>query len=170
MTKKPAKSKKAAQSHAAELEKRVSQIFDLLMNGMSRRQICQFASKNTDWDVDPRTIDRYIARANEEIRRIGRADRELEMVKTHARLHELYMRCLRIQDYKTCLSVQKEIALLYGLHEPVRFEVEMVDRYGDVIVALLAGVLKELQLSPEQESRKQAVIEGQLAQLTEETR
>lgn len=154
--------REALDATTAQTEERVSTVLGLLMTGYSRRHILQYAAEKTNWAVATRMIDKYIAAANAEIKAIGRADRETEMVKTHQRLHELYMRCLRIQDYKTCLAVQKEIALLYGLHEPVRVEVEMVHQLGDTIAGLLRAVVTDLKLTAEQRAAYPAIARRHL--------
>ena len=53
-------------SSKAELDKRVHEVVRLLSMAKTTHWICRFASD--EWGVDPRTAQRYIARAREIIR------------------------------------------------------------------------------------------------------
>lgn len=107
---------------AVEKDKRVNQVLKLLLNGLSRAEICQFVSEKTDWNVDERTIDRYIAEANAIFKEKSNIIREQEIGKSLLRLENLYARNMQITDFKAALAVQKEINAMLGLNAPKSIE------------------------------------------------
>lgn len=109
---------------------RVDKVFELLTAGLSRAQIVRFIADKTDWAVGERTIDNYIAKATEGFEAIADVDRRVMAGKAIARLDELYARSMRIQDYKVCLAIQREINSLLKLDRkwPARKEGEHAKR------------------------------------------
>jgi len=97
-----------------EHERRVDEVFGLLTAGLTRGQILSYVEQKTDWKVCPRTVDSYVAKATERFREAADVDRAVLAGKALARLDELYARALRIQDYKTCLAIQRELDKLLG--------------------------------------------------------
>lgn len=111
-----------AKSTKAEIKRRVKAISTLLLNGASRADILQYATK-TDWDVSDGMIDKYIAKANEGFKQSATFDNGVELGKALNRLQRLYMSHLENKDYRDALAVQKEINKLLGLYAPERKEV-----------------------------------------------
>lgn len=105
--------------------KRVAMIRKSIIQGFTPSDIIQVVKTQTDWDVDRRQIYRYIATANEEIKKDGARMRELELSKAIAR-NELILRATLSPpkgtpvDYLTALRANLANAKLMGLEPPVR--------------------------------------------------
>src|SRR5579871_6058262 len=93
----------------AELERRVSAVYKLILRGADRARILQYAAKQ-EWGVEARSVDGYIARAKTLLRKQADADRADELGKARARLNMLFSMALRGEnpDLRTALAVQKE--------------------------------------------------------------
>ena len=102
-------------STSAEVDSRVSTVYRLLLNGLRRREIIQYITEKTEWNIKERQIDHYIAKARNEIAEINEAEREGAYGMARKRLDDLYFKSMKINDYKTCLAIQKEISELEGL-------------------------------------------------------
>ena len=100
----------------AALVLRIEQIVNLLLSGLRRSEIIRFVAEKTDWGVVDRTIDNYIGRATKNIRAAHEGVSEHNMAMAQMRLLDLYKRSMNIQDYKTCLSILREIAKLNALY------------------------------------------------------
>lgn len=102
----------------AEREQRVGQIFALLIAGASRRTILQFTAEKTTWNLSERSVDSLVAAATRQIMASAAFNRDLELGKAIAQLNDLYAKCHRVQDYKTCIAARKELSELLGLYAP----------------------------------------------------
>ncbi len=107
--------KKANQIEIAERQDKIQQ---LLVEGASAGQIVRFVSEKTDWSIGRRQVENYIAQVYRGFAEIADKDRPEQFQKAVQRLTLLFARSLKIQDYKTCLAIQKELNELYGLHAP----------------------------------------------------
>lgn len=134
-------------SNNAEIEARVTQVYNLLAVGADRPEICQYASQH--WGVSDRQAGRYIQRANEKFAEEGQAERTVERGKARKRLNELYKSLLRIQDYKGALNVQRELNKLYALYDPQQHDVTVRDWRTEVIALLKEGVVTPAQVEAE---------------------
>jgi hypothetical protein len=104
----------------AETNKRVNTLYKMLLSGADRAEIIQYGSEN--YEIGERAIDDLIAKANEAFEEASKHLREVEFGKALTRLNNLYARSLKVQDFKTALSVQREINALLGLNTPTRLE------------------------------------------------
>jgi hypothetical protein len=106
---------------AIHTEARADQVLDLVVAGLTRAQIIKWAREKTDWNISDRQIDRLIARAHELLELDAKPHRERELAKAVRRLDMLFARSLQINDFKTCLAVERErIALLKLSDRPRR--------------------------------------------------
>jgi hypothetical protein len=110
----------AKKATKAEVKQRTSQIIKMMTLGVSRADICQFASDN--WQIDDRTTDRYIKRANDYFAETSVIDRDEQIGIAMRRYNDLYQKNMRIDDYKAALATQKELSNLLGLNAPKRTE------------------------------------------------
>lgn len=111
----------------AELNKRVSLIYKLLLKGLDRADVLQYVAEKTDWRSSERMIDEYIARATVEITARAAINRDEEYGKALARIEDLYKSCMSIQDYKAALSVLKEGNELRDLYPAKKLELSGAD-------------------------------------------
>ncbi len=109
-TEKPKKATKA------EINNRVNQIADMILQGFTRAQILQFITEKTTWEISERTADYYIRKARDKFETDAEINRRYELGRAMKRLDDLYRRNMAIQDYKAALSVQKERSTLTGLY------------------------------------------------------
>lgn len=109
-----------------EVQKRVDKVFDMLMNGLPRARILQFASEK-GWDVTDRTVDSYIRAARKLFAQAALTQKQEQIGIAISRLNNLYEKCMMIQDYKAALAVQKEMNTLLGLHEPAKQAIKIDD-------------------------------------------
>lgn len=96
------------------IQQRVNEVSDLLLDGLSRYEICQ--TKATEWDLSFRQIDRYIKKAHDKFSEIH--DREF---KNNVNWHliarrRLYKYCIRNEDIANARNILKDIAELQGLY------------------------------------------------------
>lgn len=131
---------------AALVEKRVAEVFVLLLRGASRADIWRHLAEN---GAEPeRTVDRYIARATQRFKALAKVDAEQERGRQLSRLEDLYSRLFRIQDYRTALAVLKERNELAGLYPEKVQKHEHTGRDG-APMALLVG-----RMDPEELRRR----------------
>ena len=108
--------KRATKLTKVEYEHRLTEIYRLLVIGVSKQDIRRFVAEKTTWNVPERTLERYIQKATEWFKAVAATHRETELGKGIARCTDLFSRCHRIQDYKTALAAQKELHALLGLY------------------------------------------------------
>ena len=98
---------------AIHTDARADQVLELVVAGLTRRQIHQWVEEKGKWEIGPRQIDRLIRRAHDALDQAGRPHREHEFAKAVRRLDMLFARSLQINDFKGCLAIERErIALL----------------------------------------------------------
>lgn len=112
----------AKKATRAEIEQRVSEVAELLLNRVPRRGIQQHAAKQ-GWGGNVRSVDMIIARATERIRELARNDTELELGKAKGALEMLFAKALAKGDLRTARLVQRDLTELLGLASPQRLEV-----------------------------------------------
>jgi hypothetical protein len=96
-------------------------VADLLLRGYSIDVIYKLVTaplkdgKGWAWELKKRQLYNYATKARRLIRDSSEYDRALEVGKAIQRLESLYRLSFGIQDYKTCLAVQRELSILLGL-------------------------------------------------------
>lgn len=123
----------------AEITLRVNQVFKLLLTGTETPEIRQFMADK--WGVAERTQFRYLARANEQLVAIAATQRDRERGRALARLNMLFRSALQLQDYKTCLQVQREINTLLGLYAPAQSTLRIDDWRSQAIEDIRRGAI-----------------------------
>ena len=108
-----------AKSNAAQVQVRVDAVFELLLQGASRRGVLQYAARS-GWDVSPRQIDTYIHAAKAELARLAEIDRSEELGTATAQLRMLFMRALAKGDLRSARAIRKDLTALLGLEAPTR--------------------------------------------------
>lgn len=97
------------------LDDRVAHVYRFLVRGLNRETIAAYA-KEYHWNASLTEIDSYIETATGLLAaRAADLDIEAELGKAIERYNDLYMRCDKVQDYKTAVSIQKEIGKLLKL-------------------------------------------------------
>jgi len=106
-------------SNAAQVQARVDAVFELLLQGASRRGVLQYAARS-GWGVSPRQIDTYIHAAKAELARLAEIDRSEELGTATAQLRMLFMRALATGDLRSARAIRKDLRALLGLEAPTR--------------------------------------------------
>ena len=72
-------------------------------------------------------MDTYISAAKQLLIKQSETIHEEQLGLAISRLNNLHEKCIKIQDYKAALAVQKELNTLLGLHKPTKHEVGNLD-------------------------------------------
>lgn len=108
-----------------ESARRVEQIRKAIIQGFQTADIIRYVKTDTDWNIDQRQIERYIAKAFESIQKDGTRVRELEISKAIER-NEMILRATLAPpkgtpvDYRVAIRANLANARLMGLEAPVR--------------------------------------------------
>ena len=106
------------------IERRIKSISSMLINGNNREFIVLYCSEN--WNIGERQADKYISRARTLIEQSVKKQVAYDYAKAVRRYEELYRLSIEKKDYKTALSVNKELTTLQGL-----FKIE-VEHSGNI--------------------------------------
>ncbi len=133
-------------STAAEIEQRVTKVYELLVNGATRRQIIQYAnSEKVAWNVSDRTLDTYIADARTLIEAEAATHRAYEFGKALTRVDDIYARSAKVQDYQRALAANDQRNKLLGLYPPQQVQITHLFEKAGVTVELVTKLLDALQ-------------------------
>lgn len=142
----------------AVVEKRILDVFKLLLRGADRAEILRHLATQEDVDA-ARTGDWYIGKATQRFKALAKVDAEKERGRQLARLEDLYSRLFRIQDYRTALAVLKERNELAGIYPEKVQKHEHTGRDG-APMSLLVG-----RLEPDvEELRRRLLAEAEAAE------
>ena len=106
------------------IERRIKSISSMLINGNNREFIVLYCSEN--WNIGERQADKYISKARTLIEQSVKKQVAYDYAKAVRRYEELYRLSIEKKDYKTALSVNKELSTLQGL-----FKIE-VEHSGNI--------------------------------------
>jgi len=106
------------------VNQRISEVVSMLILGYNRDLILQNTSNV--WKVSDRQIDTYISKARTLIEQSVKKQVAYDYAKAVRRYEELYRLSIEKKDYKTALSVNKELTTLQGL-----FKIE-VEHSGNI--------------------------------------
>lgn len=93
---------------------RSTKVSELLATGLTVKQILQYVNEKLGWETTEKSVFRYISAANEIFAEESKAKINEEFGKGLRRLNMLFASSLKIQDYKACLAIQREINAMLG--------------------------------------------------------
>lgn len=143
----------------AEKTLRVARVKELIIKGMTRREIIAYIAAKTDWKVASRTVDDYIAEAYAEFKLASEVDKEQERKIAEGRFQMLFEMATKVQDVKAATAAEWKRCELLGLPLPaekapqkiivehVQSKVEaLIERVGseDKVAELLNNLLNEI--------------------------
>jgi len=99
----------------AQILERVKEVINLLINGNSREDIVQYCT--AQWKIKERQTDTYIKKAKKHIEEKVEKEIDYNFNLTILRMNNLYKKSIDKKDYKTALSIQKELAQLLQLYD-----------------------------------------------------
>jgi len=97
------------------VEQRIKDIATMLINGNMREFIILHCSEN--WNIGERQADKYIERAKSLVEKSIKRKVEYDYAKAVRRYEDLYRLSIEKKDFKTALSVNKELTTLQGLYK-----------------------------------------------------
>jgi hypothetical protein len=139
----------------AEREKRIMDVYPLVVDGFHYAQIREITEKKCGWSCPERTLWRYIADARAIVSQLARFEHEQKFGEAAAFLERLRLRASMNGDLATALRVQCELNRLYGLLAPERVELYDFSSYSDKQLAEeVARELPELIREAERLARR----------------
>lgn len=129
----------------AEIELRVSIIYDMIIKGCSRKEIVQFGSNK--WNITNRQVDDYIAKANNDIKEVyGQDYKEMIINKQLAQLDDLYNKNYQLNDLRECRNLIESKSKLLGLNAPIKTDITSGgDKMQTVIIVQDAETKADLE-------------------------
>jgi len=116
------KAHRKGRNSEAELERRCSDIYGLVVDGLPFRAIRQYVAESCAWSVNEYTLRRYIKRCTKRFSEEAKVDREAVKGQAIARLERLYSRAVQKGHIRDALAVQQEISRLHGLNAADKHE------------------------------------------------
>lgn len=116
--KRPSKAVKAHKCTKVEYENRVNRVLDMLLSGLTRRQILQNVANNPQfatWKVADRMVDEYIAAATGEVLKMAEVKRDELFADCLAKYRYLYANLIAQQDFKGASAIIDRITELTGI-------------------------------------------------------
>ena len=126
---------------SAEVSHRISKVASALLDGASRAEVVEMASK--EWQVSASTADRYARAARKEVAEACEADVKARLGIIEGRLNRLYGVAVADGDVRTALSVTKAQMGLYGLTRGVQSEGDEYDPWASYYASMAAFSMRE---------------------------
>lgn len=111
---------------AAESEKRITTIIDLLVDGWSRTAIVQKYS--VEWKISDRQVDTYISHANELLKEEATFERKAHISKALRRYELIFRKALAKGDLRRAIEAQNSLDKLLGLNERIKLDITSDDQ------------------------------------------
>jgi len=109
-------------STKSETEKRKNYIIGMILDGYSRSAIVQYGAEN--WQTKTRMMDKYIAKANAEIKERAKVDRE-ENIDFHLQSRKRNLvRAVKKQDNRLVKDILRDLGELQGIYPKKQLEIE----------------------------------------------
>lgn len=119
----------------AEMTRRISAIYKLLVLGYDRPYILQYASET--WDASERSADDYMSRARALIDAQTSRDREEHLKIALSRLEMVFNAAYVSSQYKDALGAQHQLNKILALYAPVQQHIEVHHTWQDEAVSLI---------------------------------
>ena len=100
-------------STKAEIEHRVDEVYDLLINRITYQAILGYGASK--WGVKERQMNVYIARARERLKELNKESEEERLATAIASYNSLYARQVAEKDYKGARQTMDSLIRLQGL-------------------------------------------------------
>ena len=102
----------------------MAEIFPLLCDCMSLREIRAWVTHKTDWGtaISDAQLKRYLAVARRQLAEATRYDREQEFGAARRRLERIIARAAAKGELRTVLTANRQLCELLGLATPARLE------------------------------------------------
>ena len=118
-----------AKSTQAEVARRVGEIFPLVCDCMTLREVRAWVARKTDWGahISDAQLKRYLAAARRLMGAAALFDRQEEFGGARRRLERIIARALAKGALRTALTANRQLSELLGLATPARLELSGPD-------------------------------------------
>lgn len=123
--KKKEKEKKRGRPSKAITESRISEVYQLMIDGLDTSRIIRFASE--EWDVSSRTAENYIAAARKKFLEALEETENKDVMKMYIfkRLENLYSLNMENEDLKEARAVLTDASKIFGVNAPEEIKQEI---------------------------------------------
>ncbi len=104
---------KKSQATGAEVDIRVTELYEMLRQGFGRPEMIRYAAGA--WGVSSKSVDYYLAKARGLIKKENAERRAEVRDEIVSQMSRLYRRCYDGREFKTCLSILNSKAKLLGV-------------------------------------------------------
>jgi hypothetical protein len=148
-----------ARSTKAEIERRVGEIFPLVCDCMTLREIRAYVAAKTDWgrSVSDSQLKRYLAAARKLMSAAALFDREQEFGAARRRLERIIARTAAKGDLRTMLTANRQLSELLGLASSARLELSGPD--GAPLTATVTDIRSQFEAAIEAKAARLALQE-----------
>lgn len=117
--------KKGGKPTKAEIERRISTVYQLMIDGLDRSRILQYVSEK--WRVTERTTDSYIAAARVKFLEALQETENKDVMKMYIfkRLENLYSLNMENYDLKEARAVLADASKIFGVNAPEEIKQEI---------------------------------------------
>jgi len=145
-----------ARSTKAEVARRVAEIFPLVCDCMTLREIRAFADAKTDWGptVSDSQLKRYLVKARKLMGEAALFDRQEEFGAGRRRLERIIARAAAKGDLRTVLTANRQLSELLGLASPARLELTGPD--GAPLTATAAEIRSQFEAAIDAKAARHA--------------
>jgi hypothetical protein len=119
----------------AELQQRITQIYELLINAWNRQDILRYVDEQTDWNICESQIDNYITKAKAIIKQNAENTQEEWLNETKNRLSDLYKKNMSLKRYGECRR------LLESANKILGYEKLNIDHSGETPSSTIIEIL-----------------------------
>ena len=145
-----------ARSTKAEVSRRVAEIFPLVCDCMTLREIRAFVNAKSDWGrgLSDSQLKRYLAAARRLMRAAAVFDRQEEFGAARRRLERIIARAAAKNELRTMLSANRQLSELLGLASPTQIELSGSD--GAPLAISVAGIRAQFEAAIEAKAARRA--------------
>lgn len=106
---------KENKSTREEINKRIDVVSEMFLQGYSIKEIFVYSTKEK-WDITERQVYNYVSKCFKKWEKFSFKNAEQNYLK-HIKIRErLYNKSYKLNDFKTCLAIMKDIAELQKLY------------------------------------------------------
>ena len=138
--------KQKAKATLPEKELRTSTVYTMLLNGSTRLNILQYAA--SEWGIETRQADTYIAEAHAIIAQEAEYIRPREIGRAAARMHQVFGQAVADHDWSGAIAAQREISKLFSLYAPEAPRVLAVAGIDEGMLKRLAETARSKGFNP----------------------
>jgi predicted DNA-binding protein (UPF0251 family) len=117
----------AHKSDAAEVDRRVNEIYSLVLAAHSYNKICRYAA--TKWNISTRQTDRLIKQARDKMRSVLSLGQEEALAEELELRRIIINKTLEDKNYKYALAAAEQRAKLRGLYDDLPRAIATIEKY-----------------------------------------